>query len=116
MWLGLCTCVRLGSDAITCIMYRLTASVRNLLCLACLEYLDACRLTSARVYGAECLVASEAFRHGDWRLGNVGDREADASEFVARHHAMVKDACEMQAADRKSRLAGCRMSRCSAAE
>jgi hypothetical protein len=39
------------------------------------QYLDACRLTSARVCGPECHVASEAFRHGDWRLSNVGDRE-----------------------------------------
>lgn len=32
-------------------MHRLTASLRNLLCLACLDYLYACRLTSARVCG-----------------------------------------------------------------
>jgi hypothetical protein len=64
--------------------------------------------------GMSCCVRSVPTRRLEVEQRLVGDSLQGSRRLGICSKAMLQDACEMQATDRKSRLAGCRMSRCGA--
>ena len=85
-------------------MYRLTASLHNLLCLACRYYPTCMPPDVGPSLRTRAQVASDASRDGDWVWEGSTVGEMELMGQICRR-AYAKDV--MQAIDRKCLLAAC---------